>query len=85
MPTNEYMRERLIRLIQQNGPTTVRKLLRKFNGAARASASAQIGQLLSDGVFVTTGIGHKGYPKTIQAGPTFPAKRCPFCLRDMPY
>ena len=83
MPTNRRIRERLIRLVQQESVITRRKLGERFNSSDRCQADAQIGQLVSDGVFVTTGIGRRGMPEKIQMGPSFPKHKCPFCLQEL--
>ena len=82
MPTTAFIREKIIRTIQETGPITRRKLIRKFGASYREQADYQIGLLLSDGVFITTGIGKRGSPKMIQASPIFCKTTCPMCLRE---
>jgi hypothetical protein len=82
MHTNSYIRHKLINLVQDT-PVARRKLISQFSSSTRKRAEAQLGQLLCDGVFVTTGIGHRGYPKMIERGPLFPKSRCPMCLREL--
>jgi hypothetical protein len=83
MPTNSFVRERLIRIVQADAPIVRRNLCRRFNASDRLQADGQIGRLISEGVFITTGTGKRGYPETIQLSPIFPVTRCPFCLREM--
>ncbi len=86
MPTNDYVRERLIRLVrsQPKLEITRRSLIRLFDSSARVQVDYQIGLLISDGVFILTGLGRRGDPEKVSPGPNFPARRCPFCLQDMP-
>ena len=80
MPTQGYIRMKLIRIVEQEAPIIRRSLVKRF--AARSQADYQIGELISDGVFITTGIGRRGMPEKIQLSPVFPKRRCPYCLQD---
>ena len=82
MATYNYIRARLIRIVQKEQPIIRNLLLRKFDSGVRSQVDYQIGELISDGVFITTGIGRRGMPEKIQLSPVFPAMRCPFCLHD---
>lgn len=82
MPKQGYFREKLIREVRKDIKITRRALLRKFNPSTQAQADIQIGQLISDGVFISTGIGRRGYPETIELSPIFSVSRCPLCLRE---
>jgi hypothetical protein len=83
MPTVSYFREKIIREVRATGTMTRRALLRKISGTNRAQANFQIGQLVSDGVLISTGIGRRGHPEIIGLSPIFSAMRCPFCLREL--
>lgn len=83
MSTNAYVRLRLIRIVK-GGPIARRSLARKFTAAMRAQVDAQIGLLLGDGVFITTGMGRRGDPEMIAMSPAFSIHRCPLCSQTLP-
>jgi len=79
MPTNESIRERIIRLVRPEDKIVRSHLLRKFNVSDRDRANEQVSLLLSEGVLVRTGLGVRGSPETIQRGKCWPKEKCPFC------
>lgn len=82
MPTHNYIRTKLIRIVEREAPIIRRSLVKRFDNDARSQADHQIGELIADGVFISTGIGRRGMPEKIQLSPVFPKRRCPYCLQD---
>ena len=82
MATHSYIRTRIIRIVEREQPIVRRLLTKRFDSSLRSQVDYQIGELISDGVFITTGIGRRGMPEKIQLSPVFPKRRCPYCLQD---
>lgn len=84
MPTNIYLRDRLVRLVRSDGrPVARRDLIRRCGMSYQKQADEQIGLLLSDGVLITIGSGHRGNPVRLIAGPNWPALICPTCKQKI--
>jgi predicted HTH transcriptional regulator len=82
MPTQQLIRLRIIRIIQEQRSMTRSSLVRRFNTSDRPRSDSEIGRLLSDGFLIVTGTGRRGDPLTVHIGPAFPKNKCPMCLQE---
>jgi hypothetical protein len=79
MPSTLPVRERLIRLLKDNGPSPRRVLVRAFSRKRRAMADEEIGKMLNENIFAITGRGVKGSPVHVVLSAGYDSDRCRLC------
>ena len=90
MPTNDYVRERIIRIMDSvtkppnYGEFTRRELRNLFGHTYRKQVDDMIGQLLSEGVLFSLGTGRSGDPVKIIMNRNYPSHICPLCKQRIP-
>src|ERR1700676_1770562 len=79
---DRYRLDLIERIRAEQYPVSRHAILMKFMGSARSKVDNQIGLLISDGVFISLGLGKRGMPNLIAMGKNFPSDKCPFCLHQ---
>jgi hypothetical protein len=81
--TTMQIRKRLTDSIDLN-PKARRTVENSFGRSLRARAKLEVSRMISEGVFIITGLGVRGNPEMIRKGPSFPELLCPNCGQIYP-
>jgi len=90
MPTNDYVRLRVLRIIDSvtnsQGPGFIKRrdLIRRVGSSYAKQADDMIGLLLSEGVLISFGTGQRSDPVRISKGKNYPIDLCPYCHQRIP-
>ncbi len=82
MPNKQYIRERVIRLIQERAPIARRTLEKTFPTSLRGMASEAVSGLINENYIAITGRGKRGDPEVIVQSGGWPARKCPLCGKE---